>query len=64
MVAPELRDLVGVCEQMLAGQDRLIAKFKKEGRDTSDAIQLRTQIMDLLSSIQDGIRVFEARRLN
>jgi hypothetical protein len=49
---------------MLAGQDSLIARFKKEGRDTSDAIQLRTQIMDLLSSIQDGIRVFEARRLN
>ena len=64
MVAPELRDLVGVCEQMLARQDRLIARFKKEGRDTSDAIQLRTQITDLLDSICDGIRVFERRRLN
>jgi len=64
MVARELRDLVGVCEQMLARQDRLIARFKKEGRDTTDAIRLRTQITDLLDNICNAIRVFERRPLN
>ena len=64
MAVPELLEIIRVCEGMLDRQDRLIASLKKEGRDTSDAIWLRRQIMDLLSSIQDGIRVFEARRLN
>ena len=64
MAHPELLEIIGVCEAMLARQDRLIATFKKEGRDTSDAIWLRRQITDLLDSIEDGIRVFAARRLN
>ena len=64
MVASGLRDLVGFCEQMLARQDRLIAKFKNEGRDTSDAIRLRRQITDLIGSIQDGIRIFGTGRRN
>ena len=64
MAHPELLEIIGVCEEMLARQDRLIARFKKEGRDTSDAIWLRRQITDLLDSIEDGIRVFEAGRLN
>ena len=64
MAAPELLEIVRVCEAMLARQDHLIERFENEGRDTVDAIWLRTQISGLLGSIQDGIRVFEARRLN
>ena len=64
MAARELWELVGACEQMLARQDRLIARFKKEGRDTSDAIWLRTQITDLLAIVQHAIRMFESRSLN
>ena len=49
---------------MLAMQDRLIARFKKEGHDTSDAIWLRTQITDLLAIVQHAIRMFELRSLD
>jgi hypothetical protein len=60
MAAPQLLEIIGVCEEMLARQDRLITKLKNEGCDTSEAIRLRTQIMDLLGSIQDAARVFES----
>ena len=55
MTDPELLEIIRVCEQMLDRQDRLIARFKKEGRDTSDAIRLRRQITDLLDSTYDAI---------
>ena len=50
MTVPELREIIDVCERMLDRQNRLIASLKKEARDTSDAIWLRTQIMDLLGT--------------
>ena len=64
MASPESLEIMAVCEAMLARQDRLIARFKKEGRDTFVAIWLRRQMTGLLDSIQDGIRVFEKRRLH
>ena len=56
MTDPGISELIRVCEEMLARQDRLIARLEAEGRGTSDALWLRTRIMDLLGSIQDAIR--------
>jgi hypothetical protein len=60
MAAPEFLEIIGVCEEMLARQDRLIARFKKEGRDVADAVRLRMQIRDLLACVQKAIRMFES----
>jgi hypothetical protein len=60
MAAPELLEIISVCEEMLARQDRLISTQEKGGRDTSDTMRLRTQIMDLLGGVQDTTREFES----
>ena len=64
MIDPELLELIRVCKEMLDRQDRLIARFKKEGRELSDAMWLRGEITDLLGILEDAVRVFEACRLN
>jgi hypothetical protein len=48
----DFQKLIGACEKLLADQDQLIANLKAEGRDLTDALHLRTQIVNLLSKIR------------
>ena len=53
-MSDEFQELISTCETLLAKQDRLIAEFEAEGYDLTDALRLRSEIVHLLSNVQNA----------
>ena len=52
----DFQKLVSACEKLLADQAQLMARIEAEGGDVTDALHLRTQILNLLCKVRSASR--------
>ena len=62
MGASDFDEQLAMCKRMLAEHDRLIEAFKAEGRDLTEVLELREQLVALVKNVALFADRFQRKR--